>query len=140
HFEAKKVGLSGIAKENIPNAMKVMKERGHLIIPLIILLWLLISGVTPVFAAVWSLLGTIVASWFRKSTRMGWREILLSIEEGCRGAITVGIACSIVGIVVGSVTLTSLGLVVGNNILHFEGENLFLAGLFTMIISIVLGM
>ncbi|NEU31394.1 TRAP transporter permease [bacterium LRH843] len=140
HFEAKRIGLSGISKENIPNALLVIKERGHLFLPLIILMWLMISGVTPIYAAVWALFGTVIASWFRKSTRMGWKEILLSIEEGCRGAITVGIACTIVGIVVGSVTLTSLGLVVGNNILHFAGENLFLAGLFTMIISIILGM
>ncbi len=140
HFEAKRVGLTGISKENIPNALVVLKERGHLLLPLVILLWLLTSGVTPVYAAVWALLGTIIASWFRKSTRMGLKEIILSIEEGCRAAITVGIACSIVGIVVGTVTLTSLGLVIGNNILHFAGENLFLVGLFTMVISIVMGM
>ncbi|UTR11920.1 TRAP transporter permease [Evansella sp. LMS18] len=140
HFEAKRIGLTGISKENIPKAKLVLKERGHLLIPLIVLVGFLISGTTPVYAAVWALLSTIVASWMRKSTRMGLRDIIKSIEEGCRAAITVGVACAIVGIVVGSVTLTSLGLVVGNNILQLAGNNLFLAGFFTMIISIVMGM
>jgi len=140
HFEAKRMGLSGISKENIPNALIVLKTRGHLLLPLIILIWLLITGVSPIYAAVWALLGTVVASWFRKSTRMGWNSIILSIKEGCRGAIMVGIACSIVGIIVGTITLTSLGLVIGNNMLYLAGDNLFLAGFFTMIISIILGM
>jgi len=140
HFEAKRMGLSGISKENIPNALIVLKTRGHLLLPLIILIWLLITGVSPIYAAVLALLGTVVASWFRKSTRMGWNSIILSIKEGCRGAIMVGIACSIVGIIVGTITLTSLGLVIGNNMLYLAGDNLFLAGFFTMIISIILGM
>ncbi|SFE54800.1 TRAP transporter permease [Alteribacillus iranensis] len=140
HFEAKRIGLSGISKENIPNALQLLKDRGHLLLPLIVLVWLLVTGVTPIYAAVWALGATVVASWFRKSTRMGWKDIIRSIEEGCRGAIIVGIACSIVGIIVGTITLTSLGLVIGNNILHFAGENLFLAGFLTMIISIILGM
>lgn len=140
HFEAKRMGLKGISKENIPNAKIVLKERGHLIIPLIVLIGLLIYGFMPVYAAVFALFSTIVASWMKKATRMGIKDIMRSIEEGCRAAITVGIACTIVGVVVGAVTLTSLGLVVGNNILQLAGENLFLAGFFTMIISIVMGM
>src|SRR5699024_3960716 len=82
HFEAKRLGLSGISKENIPNALNVLKERGHLLIPLIVLVWLLLTGVSPIYAAVWALLTTVVSSWFRKSTRMGWKEIILSIKEG----------------------------------------------------------
>lgn len=140
HFEAKRIGLSGISKDNIPNAIGILKSKGHLSIPLIILIWLLATGITPIFAAVWSLIATVIASWFRKSTRMGWRDIVISIEEGCRGAILVGIACSIVGIIVGTITLTSIGLILGNNILHLAGGSLFLAGFFTMIISIILGM
>src|SRR5699024_8733717 len=113
HFEAKRIGLSGISKDNIPNAIGILKSKGHLSIPLIILIWLLATGITPIFAAVWSLIATVIASWFRKSTRMGWRDIVISIEEGCRGAILVGIACSIVGIIVGTITLISIILGMG---------------------------
>lgn len=140
HFEAKNKGLSGISKENIPDAVKVFKERGHLIIPLIVLLVALFSGVTPLFAAVWALIATILASALRKSTRMNLRTILRSIEEGAKGAVGVGIACAIVGIVIGTISLTSIGLVLGNNVISLAGESVLLAAILTMVISIFLGM
>ncbi len=140
HFEAKNMGLSGLSKENIPNAMKVLKNGGHLLIPLFVLVGALFSGVTPLFAAIWALISTVAASWLRKSTRMNFRTILLSIEEGAKGAINVGIACAIVGVVIATVSLTSLGLVVGNNVINLAGDSVFLAALLTMAISIILGM
>ncbi|WP_143833690.1 TRAP transporter permease [Oceanobacillus senegalensis] len=140
HFEAKNMGLSGISKENIPNALEVFKERGHLIIPLIVLIGALFSGVTPLFAAIWALASTVIASWFRSATRMNLKKILLSIEEGAKGAVNVGIACAIVGIVIGTISLTSIGLVIGNNVISIAGDSVFLAALLTMGISIVLGM
>ncbi|MFB4165086.1 TRAP transporter permease [Alteribacillus sp. JSM 102045] len=140
HFEAKRIGLTGLSKENIPPALGVIKEKGHLIVPLIVLVYLLVSGTTPTYAAVFALLATVAASFVRKSTRMNVKVIIQSIEDGCKAAISVGIACAIVGIIVGAVTLTSLGLVVGNNILHLAGGSLLLAGFFTMVISIIMGM
>jgi TRAP transporter 4TM/12TM fusion protein len=140
HFEAKRIGLTGISKENIPNMLVVIKDRGHLLIPLVVLIGLLSTGVTPLYAAVFSLISTVVVSWFRKSTRMNLASILDATIEGSKGAIGVGIACAIVGVVVGTVSLTSLGLVLGNNILDFAGDNLILAAILTMVISIILGM
>lgn len=140
HFEAKKIGLTGIAKENIPNMVQVLKDRGHLIIPLAVLIALLSTGVTPLYAAVFALIATVIASWLRKSTRMTPRIIIDSLVEGSKGAIGVGMACAIVGVVVGTISLTSLGLTLGNNILSIAGENLFLAAFLTMFISIILGM
>lgn len=140
HFEAKRLGLSGISKENIPDAVKVLKEGGHLLIPLIVLLGLLFAGVTPLFAAIWALAATVLASYLRKSTRMGVKTILKSIEEGARGVLTVGIACAIVGIVVGTINLTSLGLTIGNNVMNIAGDSVFFAAVLTMLISVVLGM
>ena len=140
HFEAKRIGLSGISKENIPNMLKVLKDRGHLFLPLVVLIWLLSTGVTPLYAAVFSMFSTVLVSWLRKSTRMSLKDILNATIEGSKGAIGVGIACAIVGVVVGTVSLTSLGLVLGNNILAFAGENLIMAAILTMFISIILGM
>lgn len=140
HFEAKNMGLSGISKENIPDAIEVLKKGSHLLIPLIVLIVALFTGVTPLFAAIWALISTIAASWLRKSTRMGLKDILRSIEEGAKNAVTVGIACAIVGVVIATISLTSVGLVVGNNIISLAGENLLIAAFLTMIISILLGM
>ena len=66
HFEAMRLGLSGLSRENIPDAMKVLKTQGHLVIPLVMLISLMFMGYTPLYAAVFSIFGTIAASWLRK--------------------------------------------------------------------------
>ena len=108
HFEAKRLGLSGLAKENIPNATKVLKEQGHLVLPLITLIGLMSAGYTPLLAAVVSIFATIIASWLRKETRMGWQAIVAATVEGAQSAISVGVCCVIIGVIIGTVTLTSL--------------------------------
>ena len=63
HFEARKLGLKGLSPEHIPAAGKVLRERGHLFIPLIVLLWLMFDGYTPLFAAAASIFATVGATW-----------------------------------------------------------------------------
>lgn len=140
HFEAKKMGLSGISKENIPNAVKVLKEGGHLLIPLVILLVMLFSGFSPLYAAIFALFSIIPTAAIRKNTRMSLQLVLDSVVEGVKGAISVGIACAIVGIVIATITLTSVGLIIGNNVLSFAGDSILLAAILTAVISIILGM
>ena len=82
HFEAKRLGLSGIAKENIPDVKIVLKEQGHLVLPLISLIGLMFAGFTPLYAAVISIFVTIGASWLRKDTRMTPDKILAAVVEG----------------------------------------------------------
>ncbi|WP_236719737.1 TRAP transporter permease [Neobacillus mesonae] len=140
HFEAKKMGIKGLPKEKLPNIINVLKTRGHLIIPVIVIVALLISGVTPLYAAVWSMISTVVVSWFKKETRMGLKEIAAALEEGAKGVLTVGAACTIVGIIIGTISVTSLGLTLGNNIIALAGNNLYIVAILTMLICIVLGM
>lgn len=141
HLEAKKLGLKGLSKENIPNAMKVMKERGHLITPLLVLMGMMLAGYTPLFSAVAAIFSTVLASWFRKETRMDLNTIVMAIVEGAKGAIGVGISCVIIGLIIGTVSLTGLGLNFGYVILKVVGEGqLFLGGFMVMIMSIILGM
>ena len=141
HFEAKRLGLSGLSKENIPAAMNVLKTQGHLAIPLVVLLVLLGFGYTPLFAAVISIFATVLASWIRKNTRMTWKVIVQATVEGSRSAITVGMSCAIIGIIIGTVSLTGLGLSFGYIILRIVGEGqLYLGGFMVMLMSIILGM
>lgn len=141
HFEARKLGLKGLSREHIPDAMKVLKARGHLFIPLILLLALMFMGYTPLYAAAVSIFGTVAASWLSKETRMGPRVILKALEEGARGAVGVGAACVIIGIIIGTVSLTGLGLTFGYEVLRYVGEGqLYLGGFFDMIMSTILGM
>lgn len=141
HLEARRLGLSGLAPENIPKAGKVFKERGHLLIPLVVLMALMFMGYTPLFAAIAAIFVTIPVSWLRKDTRMDMKTVLQATVEGSRSAIGVGISCIIIGVVIGSVNMTSLGLNFGNLILKVVGEGqLFLGGLMVMIMSTILGM
>ena len=140
HLEAKRLGLSGLSKENIPQAGKVLRERGHLLIPLVVLLALMFAGYTPLFAAIIAIFVTIPVSWVRKETRMDLETIVQATVEGSRSAIGVGISCIIIGVIIGSVNMTSLGLNFGNLILRVVGDgHLFLGGLM-VIMSIILGM
>lgn len=141
HFEAKRLGLSGIAKENIPDAMKVIQEQGHLVLPLFSLIGLMFAGFTPLYAAVISIFVTIGASWLRKDTRMTPDKILAAVVEGAKSAISVGVCCVIIGVIIGTVTLTSLGLNMGYLILSVvNGGSIYLAGFLVMIMSAILGM
>ncbi len=141
HFEAKKLGLKGLSAENIPSAIIVLKERGHLLIPLIVLLVVLFMGYTPLYAANVSILTTIVASWLSKDTRMSFKTIIRALDEGARGAVGVGVACVIIGIIIGTVSLTGLGLTFGYEILKYVSDGqLYLGGVLVMLMSIVLGM
>ena len=141
HLEARRLGLSGLSPENIPKAGKVLRERGHLLIPLIVLLALMFMGYTPLFAAIAAIFVTIPVSWLRKETRMNPSTILKATVEGSRSAIGVGVSCIIIGVIIGSVNMTSLGLNFGTLILKVVGEGqLFLGGLMVMVMSTILGM
>lgn len=141
HFEAMRLGLSGLSKENIPDAMKVIKEQGHLVIPLVLLIALMFMGYTPLYAAVISIFATIAASWLRPETRMTPQKILDAVIEGSKGAISVGVCCVIIGVIIGTVTLTSMGLNMGYLILSVvDNDHILLTGFLVMIMSTILGM
>lgn len=141
HFEAKRLGLSGLSKENIPNAMQVVKKQGHLVIPLVVLIALMFMGYTPLFAAVVAIFVTVAASWLRKETRMDLKTIIQATAEGATGAVSVGVCCVMIGVIIGTVSLTGLGLSMGYLILQVVGEGqIYLAGVMVMIMSIILGM
>lgn len=140
HLEAKKSGLKGISREELPRVGVVLKERGHLAIPLIVIVYLLVTGSTPMRAALFAILLTILASMIRASTRMSLRDIIQGLEDGARAALGVIIACATAGIIIGVVTKTGLGLKLGSVLLDLAGGHLLPTLFFTMITSIVLGM
>ena len=141
HLEAKRLGLSGLSPENIPKAAQVLKARGHLLVPLVVLLALMFYGYTPLYAAIAALFVTVPVSWLRRETRMTPGIILQAVVEGSRSAVGVGVSCVIIGVIIGSVNMTSLGVNFGNLILKVVGEGqLFLGGLMVMVMSIILGM
>ncbi|MDY0404917.1 TRAP transporter permease [Virgibacillus sp. 179-BFC.A HS] len=140
HFRAKKRGLKGLSRKELPNMKQVLRERGHLIIPLIILIYMLFGGFTPIYAAAWAIISTVIVATFRKTTRLHFKNIVQALEEGCRSALGVAMACAMVGLIVGVATLTGFGLKMTTAILVLGQDTLILTLFFTMLASIILGM
>jgi TRAP transporter 4TM/12TM fusion protein len=140
HLEAKKLGMRGLNRNELPKLSKVMKERGYLFLPLIGIIYFLVEGATPIKAALYGLGLAILASFFRKDTRLSLKDFLEALETGARNALGVSVACACAGIIVGTITLTGLGLKLGNGLVGLSGGNLILTLIFTMISSLILGM
>lgn len=140
HLEAKRYGLKGLPPEEIPNFFKLMFGYWYLLIPLVVLVTMMMTGYTPARAALVAIVLAVVVSMFRKETRMNFHTFLGALEAGARNIIGVGVACAVAGMIVGTVTLTGIGLKLANGLLSLSGGNILLALFFTMIASIVLGM
>jgi len=140
HFEAKRLGLKGMPREELPKVGAILKERGHLLVPLLALIYLLAKGYTPMRVALVAILLTIVCAMLKKNTRISLGDILEGLEKGARSALGVIAATACAGIIVGVVTLTGLGLKLGSVLVDFANGQLFLTLVFTMVTSIILGM
>lgn len=140
HLEAKKLGMRGMSKDELPKLSKVMLDRGYLFIPLVGIVYFLVEGSTPVKAALYGLGLAVATSYIRKSTRLSLKNILEALEQGAKSALGVSIACACAGIIVGTITLTGLGLKLGNGLVSLSGGNLILTLVFTMLTSLILGM
>lgn len=140
HLEAIKTGLKGLPRDQLPRFGEVMKERGHLALPLVVIVYFLVAGYTPTFSAVSGIVATIAASMLRKSTRMSWRGLLAALDAGAKGAVTVAIACGVVGFIVGVTSLTSFGIKLGDIIIGMAGGSLMLTLVLSAITCIILGM
>jgi TRAP transporter 4TM/12TM fusion protein len=140
HLEAKKCGLKGLARDQLPNLIKVMKERSYLILPLVGIIYFLLEGATPMRAAMSGLGLCVLVGMIRKETRLNPKKLLDTLESGARSALGVAVACATAGIIVGVVTLTGLGLKMGDGLIAIAGGLLLPTLFFTMITSLLLGM
>ncbi len=140
HYEAKKYGLKGTPREELPSFSELFVEKGHLAIPLVVIVYLLVSGYTPMRAALAAIALTIICACLRKSTRIGPKEIIQGLIDGSKGVLGVLIACATAGIIIGVVTKTGVGLKVATALLDLAGGQLLPAMFFTMITSLILGM
>lgn len=140
HLEARFSNLKGIPRDQLPKAWVIFKERGHLAIPLVVIVYLLVTGFTPMRAALVAIVLSIVASALRKNTRMKPIEIVHGLETGARNVLGVVIACAAAGIIIGVVTKTGVGLKLASGLLALSGGYLLPTMFFTMIASLILGM
>ena len=142
HFEARRHGLAGVPKAQLPRLMAVMKERGHLFLPILVVLAGLIMGYSAPLCALVAALSCLPVAMLRKTTRaqIRWRSIPEALEEGARNSLAVAMACACAGIVIGCVSITGLGIVFSQVVVAISQDALILALGLTAVAGIVLGM
>ncbi len=140
HFEAKRGNLKGIPRSQLPNFFTILRERGHLAIPLLVIVYLLVTGYTPMRAALVAIFLSIIVSSLKASTRMKPAEIIKGLETGARNVLGVLVACAAAGIIIGVVTKTGVGLKMASGLLQLSGGMMLPSMFFTMLTAIVLGM
>lgn len=140
-LRASKDGLMGLPKDKLPRAGAIMKEQGHLLIPIIFLLIMLFfSGTTVIYSAFYTIIVTVLVSMLRKSTRMSGRDIVDSLAEGAKSTVAVAVACACVGMIIGVSSKTGFGLNMANAIITLGGKSLIFTLIFSMITCMILGM
>jgi len=188
HLEAGRQNLVGLSAAECPNWREALFKRGYLLLPLAGLVYLIMAGYTPMFAAIaglaltallilggssrlglsrplqrtifWVSLGIASAAFFkfgivpvlaviamlvglnilRQGGRLTLHIMYLGLVEGAKSALSVGIACAIVGVIVGILTLTGVASSVASVIVDMARSSLFLSLLVTMVICLILGM
>lgn len=140
-FEAARTDLKGIPRSELPSVRHVLKEGWHFLLPLgLLLVFLLGLQYSPTRSAIYALFSLFVVSLLKKETRMGPASIIHALEGGARAMPVVAMACATAGIVIGSLTMTGLGVTFAIMIKEVAGNNLLLLLLMAAVASYILGM
>ncbi|MDP1536444.1 MAG: TRAP transporter permease [Burkholderiales bacterium] len=142
HFESKRVGLLGLPRAEIPRLGKVMRERGHLFIPLLTILFGLMAGYSAPLCALAGTLTCVPVALLRKSTRkdINFATIFSALEEGAKNSVAVALACACAGIIIGVITQTGAAINFTSVVIDMAKDMLVLALILTMLAGIILGM
>ena len=142
HFEAKRTGMVGLPREELPKFGTVIKERGHLFIPLFVIVGVLIAGYSAPYAALLGIASVVPVAMLRKSTRpaITIKMLISALEAGALNTLSIAMACACAGIVIGAIAQTGLGLSFTGLVLTVAQENLIPALMLTMVAGIILGM
>jgi TRAP transporter 4TM/12TM fusion protein len=140
HFEALKHNIRGLDDPDMPHWKEVLKKEWYFSLPLVIITILMVMGYSPGFSAFWATLSCIAISWVKKETRMGPKEIWEAIQTGARNTLIIGATVGVIGVIVGTISLTGIGLKFSEIIISAAGGHLLAAVLLIALASLVLGM
>ena len=140
HFRAKKLGLKGMTREELPDMMETLKKGFQFILPLVVLVVMIMQGYTPSMAAVAGIVCVILASFLRKETRMTPKKIWMALEDGALQSVIISMSCAIAGIVICGLMTTGLSGKLASLVLSIGGDNILIALAITALLCILLGM
>lgn len=139
-LEAVRTGLKGLPESEIPNVWVVLRRGWHFFIPLVVVVSLLFNGYSPDLGAFWGILSSLALSWLRKETAMTPRDIFHGMVAGAHNNTSAGAAIGSLGIIIGGIILSGLGLKFSAVLVEFAGGNLFLTVSLVAVISVIIGM
>ena len=140
-LEAIKRNLRGLPREQLPVLRVVLVHGWHLLLPIVILICALgFLGMSPIRAALWAIVLSVILSWIRRSSGMGLGKMVTALEGSAKGVIEIAATCAGAGIVIGILSMTGLGLKFATILLSYSGGNLLAALFICMVITLILGM
>ncbi len=140
-LEAGKRGLRGLKKEELPQAVAVLRQWGHLLLPIVVLVYMLaIENVSPIRAALYSMGTLLIVSWLRQESRLTPRRLMDTAVSGTKGSLEVIVSCAAAGLIMGLFSLTGTGLRLSAWVATISGGSLIVAMVLTMIVTIILSM
>ncbi|MDR1648803.1 MAG: TRAP transporter permease [Synergistaceae bacterium] len=144
HIEATRLGMTKVSSDKITPISVVMRRQGYMIVPIAVIIYLLLKGRTPLYAAFYGIVASVsvtaIAGLVQGKLAETMKAYLRALEQGARQSVSVGVACAVVGIINSITNLTSLGFVLGNSIVSLADGSIFFTAVLTTIVSIILGM
>ncbi len=140
HLESVKLGLVGLPQDQLPDWRSKLKQKGHILIPVFVLIILLVMGFSPAYAVSYATLSVVIVSWIKKDSRMGMDDILGALHSGGKGILMIAVATAAAGIISGMFGLTGIGIRFTVMLNDMAGGSLVLSLMFTAIAAFILGM
>ena len=140
YFESRKLGLRGLPKEELPRLWDVWRRGWYLFLPIAVLVGALAAGYSPQMAALYGIGFTIIVSWFRKETRMGWRQIWQALVTAGKNCLFVAALTGAVGVLIGVLALTGIVIKFPYILVELAGESLLLTIGLIAVATFVLGL
>lgn len=139
-LRARSLKLRGLDKSEMPDVKKTVLRYGQMIIPMIVLIYLMGQGRTPLYSAFYAVCLTIILSWFRKETRILIPEAKAVAISSARTSVAIGISMAAAGFMIAAFSTTGLGIVLADSIVAISRGNLMIVLVLTMIVAIILGL
>jgi TRAP transporter 4TM/12TM fusion protein len=140
-LQAAKYGLLGLPKSELPSMRDALLSRGYMLLPIFVLIycvaWL---GISTPKAGFFSIVTCVIASMFRRDTRMNLNKIVTALERGAKGALIVAICCASAGLITGVISMTGLGMRFSDILVQVAGGSMFVLLFLTMLASLILGL
>lgn len=142
HFEAKRMNIGAVPKEEQVQIGKVIADSGHMFIPIVVIVSVLLSGFSAPYAALWGIVSVFPTVLLRKTTRhyLTVKNVLDAFEAGARNVLTIAAAVACAGIVVGSINISGIGIDFSNFVISAANDTLVYALLLSMVAGVILGM